>query len=60
MKHTEYLIYTRTYDGEMDVWGILEEQKAQCGFMNLLDINCVADVVKRGRLRWFGIWISGT
>ena len=24
-----YYYYVRTYDGEMDVWGVLEGQKAQ-------------------------------
>ena len=41
---------------EKDVWGVLEGQKRRCSedLCNLLGINCVADVVRRGRLRWFG------
>ena len=31
-----------------------EGQKAQCGFVQCLRVQSVAEVVRRGRLRWFG------
>ena len=46
----------RAYDGEMDVWGVLERQKAQWGLYNLLGIIVL--------LMWWGVedwevWTSG-
>ena len=32
----------------------LEDRKRSEDLCNLLGINCVADMVRRGRLRWFG------
>ena len=32
----------------------LKDRKRSEDLYNLLGINCVADVVRRGRLRWFG------
>ena len=32
----------------------LKDRKRSEDLCNLLGINCVADVVRRGRLRWFG------
>ena len=32
----------------------LKDRRRSEDLCNLLDINCVADVVRRGRLRWFG------
>ena len=32
----------------------LKDRKRSEDLCNLLSINCVADVVRRGRLRWFG------
>ena len=43
-------------DGEMDVLVIVEGQETQCGFVQSSGcyVESVADVVRRGRLRWFG------
>ena len=41
----------------MAVWGTgvsLKDRKRSEDLCILLGINCVADVVRRGRLRWFG------
>ena len=32
----------------------LKDRKRREDLCNLLGINCVADVVRRGRMRWFG------
>ena len=44
----------RTYDGEMMCGVSLKDRRRSEDLCNLLGINCVADVVRRGRLRWFG------
>ena len=49
----------RTDDGEMDVlrWMckvLLKDRKHNVDLYSLLDVLSVADVVRRGRLRWFG------
>ena len=36
------------------MWVSLKDRKRSEDLYNLLGINCVADVVRRGRLRWFG------
>ena len=39
----------------MDVWSNTKGQKVQCGsFYSILPVQSVADVVRHGRLRWFG------
>ena len=39
----------------MDVRGVAEGKEAQCGFVySLLGVESVAEVVRRGTLRWFG------
>ena len=44
------------YDGEMDVWEAVEGQKAQCALhmYSLLGVRSVANMMRHGRLRWFG------
>ena len=41
-------------DGEMDVRGVVDGLEAQCGFVQSLGVQSVAEVVRHGRLRWFG------
>ena len=43
-----------TDDDEMDVRGVAERLGAQCGFVQSFGVEAVAEVVRRGRLRWFG------
>ena len=31
-----FSLESRAYDGEMDVWSVLERQKSQCGFVVIL------------------------
>ena len=44
------------YDGEMDVLEAVEGQKAQCALdmYSLLGVRGVANMMRHGRLRWFG------
>ena len=44
---------TECNDGEMDVWVSLKDRRRSEDLCNLPGINCVADVVRHGRLRWY-------
>ena len=41
-------------DGEMDVWGVAEDRKCSVDLYSLLGVQGMAEVVRCGRLRWFG------
>ena len=44
-----------TDDGEMDMCGVsLKDRKHSVDLYSLLRVQRVAEVVRRGRLRWFG------
>ena len=43
-----------TDDGEMDVRGVAKDSKRSVDLYSLLGVQSVADVVRCGRLRWFG------
>ena len=54
-----YIIITtdRMYDGEIDVWSVLERLESAvriCADFWIFTIQCVADVVRHGRFREFG------
>ena len=38
--------------------GVAEEEEAQCGFVQSFGVESVAEVVRRGRLRWFGLLVK--
>ena len=37
----------------MDVWGFIEDRRSSADLYQSLGIESVAEVVRRGRLRWF-------
>jgi len=41
-------------DDPVDVWCDSEEQNIECGVIQSFGCGSVSDVVRRGRLRWFG------
>ena len=38
----------------MDVQGVAVLQEAQCGYVQSFGVQSMAEVVRHGRLRWFG------
>ena len=44
----------RKNDGQVDVWRDLKNKISIVELFSRLDVEAVSDVVKRGRLRWFG------
>ena len=54
-----------TDDGEIRCEGSLNDRKRSVDLYSLLGVHSVADVVRRGRLRWFGhlerigVWMTG-